>query len=113
MAKRNQKIPVGDLRPGMYVVKLDRPWISTPFDRQGFPIRSAVQVDLLAKFCKSVQIDSERTVQHNESHKAASRSSRATAGKKATAPRSKPQGRKPEQPRAPRGAATGRAVTRG
>lgn len=62
MAKRNQnqRIQVGDLRPGMYVVKLDRPWISTPFDPQGFPISSKVQVDLLSKYCKTVYVDCER-----------------------------------------------------
>jgi hypothetical protein len=60
VSKRNQRIQVGDLRPGMYVVKLDRPWISTPFDLRGFPILSKVQVDLLSKYCKTVYVDPER-----------------------------------------------------
>jgi hypothetical protein len=56
VSKHNQRIPVGNLRPGMYVVKLDRPWLSTPFDPQGFPISSAVQVKLLARYCKAVYV---------------------------------------------------------
>ncbi len=46
----------------MYVVKLDRPWVSTPFDPQGFPISSSAQVRVLAKYCKSVHVDAGRTV---------------------------------------------------
>lgn len=44
----------------MYVVKLDRPWLSTPFDPQGFPISSPAQVKLLARYCKAVHIDTGR-----------------------------------------------------
>lgn len=36
-----KQIPVGELRPGMYVAELDRPWLDTPFLFQGFPIMSA------------------------------------------------------------------------
>ena len=65
MSKRSQRIQIGDLRPGMYVVKLDRPWSSTPFDRQGFPISSAAQVRLLTKYCKSVHVDVDRSVRRS------------------------------------------------
>jgi len=60
VSKRNQRIQVGNLRPGMYVVKLDRPWISTPFDPKGFPVSSKVQVELLSKYCKTVYVHAER-----------------------------------------------------
>lgn len=59
MSKRSQRIQIGDLRPGMYVVKLDRPWASTPFDPRGFPISSPAQVRILAKYCKSVHVGAD------------------------------------------------------
>lgn len=55
-----KQIPVGELRPGMYVAELDRPWLDTPFLFQGFPITSANQIDELKQHCKTVFIDLER-----------------------------------------------------
>ena len=55
-----KQIPVGELRPGMYVAELDRPWLGTPFLFQGFPITSANQIDELKQHCKTVFIDLER-----------------------------------------------------
>ena len=45
-----RQIPVEDLRLGMYVVELDRAWLGTPFDFQGFPLTTEDQIDQ----CKSV-----------------------------------------------------------
>lgn len=55
-----KQIPVEELRPGMYVTELDRPWLDTPFLFQGFPITSAEQIDRLKKHCKTVFIDLDR-----------------------------------------------------
>ena len=44
----------------MYVVELDRPWLGTPFDFQGFAITSPDQIETLKQYCKSVLIDPER-----------------------------------------------------
>ncbi len=55
-----KQIPVEQLKPGMYVTELDRPWLGTPFVFQGFPITSAHQIDQLRQCCKSVVIDLER-----------------------------------------------------
>jgi HD-GYP domain-containing protein (c-di-GMP phosphodiesterase class II) len=55
-----KKMLVGELRLGMYVAELDRPWLGTPFDFQGFPVTSDTQIDELKKYCKSVVIDLDK-----------------------------------------------------
>jgi HD-GYP domain-containing protein (c-di-GMP phosphodiesterase class II) len=57
-----QQIPVGELRFGMYVVELDRPWTDTPFMFQGFVLATQAQLDGLKKYCRTVFIDTERGV---------------------------------------------------
>ena len=52
-----KKIDVIDLRPGMYISQLDRPWLESPFLFQGFELRTAEEMDLLKKHCKYVVID--------------------------------------------------------
>src|SRR5512145_1441246 len=44
----------------MYVVELDRAWLGTPFDFQGFPVTTEDQIDALRAHCASVYIDPER-----------------------------------------------------
>ncbi|MGE0484838.1 MAG: HD-GYP domain-containing protein [Gammaproteobacteria bacterium] len=56
------KVPVSDLGKGMLVVKLDRPWLETPFKLQGFRIEHQRELDMLAKYCKHVYIDVDRGV---------------------------------------------------
>ncbi len=55
-----KQIAVRELRLGMYVVELDRPWLDTPFLFQGFPITSTDQIDEVKKHCQTVFIDLER-----------------------------------------------------
>ncbi|MGZ9066917.1 MAG: DUF3391 domain-containing protein, partial [Burkholderiales bacterium] len=55
-------VAVTDLQLGMYVIELDRPWLGTPFDFQGFPLVSQEQIDLLTAHCKLVYVDPEREV---------------------------------------------------
>jgi hypothetical protein len=38
------QLPVDDLVIGMYVSRLDRPWIGTPFLFQGFRLESPEQI---------------------------------------------------------------------
>jgi HD-GYP domain-containing protein (c-di-GMP phosphodiesterase class II) len=52
-----KKIDVIDLRLGMYVSQLDRPWLETPFLFQGFELRTPDEMELLRKHCKYVIID--------------------------------------------------------
>jgi HD-GYP domain-containing protein (c-di-GMP phosphodiesterase class II) len=44
----------------MYVIELDRPWLGTPFDFQGFPLTSPAQIEQLKQYCKIVYIDPDR-----------------------------------------------------
>jgi HD-GYP domain-containing protein (c-di-GMP phosphodiesterase class II) len=53
------KLKVQDLKPGMYVAELDRPWLDTPFLFQGFTIRSNDEIEELGRHCQYVFIDIE------------------------------------------------------
>ncbi|MBI2959591.1 MAG: DUF3391 domain-containing protein [Betaproteobacteria bacterium] len=55
-----REIAVEELRLGMYVSKLDRPWTETPFVFQGFVLKSEKQLEVLKKFCKHVFVDPEK-----------------------------------------------------
>ena len=44
-------VPVDELRLGMYVVELDRPWDGTGFAFRGFPITSQEQIERLRACC--------------------------------------------------------------
>ena len=57
MALTNKKLSADKLHIGMYVRKLDRPWLDTPFLMQGFLIKEAEEVSLLQSLCKHVYID--------------------------------------------------------
>ena len=59
MAAR-QEISVDQLRLGMYVAELDRPWLDTKFPFQGFVIASQGDIERLRKTCKTVFIDLEK-----------------------------------------------------
>jgi HD-GYP domain-containing protein (c-di-GMP phosphodiesterase class II) len=54
------QISVDDLRYGMYVSKLDRPWLDTPFLFQGFRIDREEVVEELKRYCKYVYVDVEQ-----------------------------------------------------
>lgn len=55
-----RKVLVGDLRIGMYVDRLDRPWTETRFMYQGFFIRNDETLEELRRVCRHVFVDSER-----------------------------------------------------
>ena len=55
------KVAVQDLRFGMYVYQLDRPWTETPFAFQGFLLNSEEQRKTLKQYCQHVFVDSERS----------------------------------------------------
>lgn len=54
--QRDIKVPVGDLRIGMFVSGLDRDWLETPFKLQGFYIRSASEIEEIKKYCQHVYV---------------------------------------------------------
>jgi HD-GYP domain-containing protein (c-di-GMP phosphodiesterase class II) len=55
-----REIPVEQLRFGMYVSELDRPWTETPFMFQGFVLKTDRQLEALKKYCKKVYVDPEK-----------------------------------------------------
>src|SRR5436190_24285536 len=55
-----KRIRVDELRFGMYISELDRPWTDTPFTFQGFVLSTEQQLDALKKYCSTVIIDVER-----------------------------------------------------
>lgn len=52
-----RKVDVGDLKPGMYVSRLDRPWLESPFPFQGFLIEDWSQVEEVRNACEFVYIE--------------------------------------------------------
>ena len=58
-----KEVAVSDLKPGMYVAELDRPWTETPFKFQGFVLERAEQIEVLQKYCKKVFVDPDRSEQ--------------------------------------------------
>ncbi len=54
-------VDVHKLRPGMYVVRPDRPWVELPFLFQGFRIDSDEEIRVFREYCKTVYVDPERS----------------------------------------------------
>ncbi|WP_144395112.1 HD-GYP domain-containing protein [Pleionea sediminis] len=57
MHLKTQQVSVGNLEIGMYVSRLDVPWVKTPFPIQGFYITKQDEIDLLDQYCNHVYID--------------------------------------------------------
>ncbi|MEM7707960.1 MAG: HD-GYP domain-containing protein [Pseudomonadota bacterium] len=55
-----KQVTPDELKPGMFVSRLDRPWIETPFLLQGFEIRGIADVEQVRRLCRYVFIDVER-----------------------------------------------------
>ncbi len=58
----SEKINAENIKAGMFVVDLDRPWIDTPFLLQGFLVEDDEQLRQLRAHCKWVLIDPQRSV---------------------------------------------------
>jgi len=57
MALKEIKVRVEDLEIGMFVSRLDRPWIETPYLIQGFLLKTREDIDALEKYCEFVYVD--------------------------------------------------------
>lgn len=55
-------VPVSELRRGMFVSELDRPWIETPLPLQGFLIENDDQIAVLQRYCETVTVDRSRSL---------------------------------------------------
>lgn len=61
MALKEVKVLLANLKPGMYVSSLDRPWKDAPYPLQGFLINSQEDVDKLLEYCNCVIVDVARS----------------------------------------------------
>ncbi len=57
-----KQIDVQDLKKGMYVIDLDRPWTETSFMFQGFEIRTDAQLRELQRLCRHVYVHDREPV---------------------------------------------------
>jgi len=55
------KVYSSDVKKGMFVSSLDRPWVDTPFMFQGFLILEEEDIKLIQKYCAYVQVDWTRS----------------------------------------------------
>ena len=60
MRVEEREIGIEQVAVGMYICRLDRAWIDTPFPLQGFLVNSDAQITLLRRYCSRVWIDVER-----------------------------------------------------
>ncbi len=58
-----EKISIQALKIGMYVCELDRPWLETPYQLQGFSIDSEDDIQELENYCNFVYIDVRRSIE--------------------------------------------------
>jgi HD-GYP domain-containing protein (c-di-GMP phosphodiesterase class II) len=57
MKKEIVELPVEQLRLGIYVSRLDRPWADTPFLFQGFAVENDEELQTLRRLCKVVFVE--------------------------------------------------------
>jgi putative nucleotidyltransferase with HDIG domain len=55
-----KRVEVADLKIGMFVAELDRPWLESPFLFQGFTIKDEKDLKQLRETCRYVLIDVEK-----------------------------------------------------
>ena len=51
------RVSVRGLEQGMFVCRLDRPWLESAFPLQGFVIRSDKELETLQSICSHVYVD--------------------------------------------------------
>lgn len=62
------KMHVGELRIGMFVSKLDKDWLDTPFIMQGFLIEEEEDIDIVSEYCEHVWVDTDYTEHRLSAH---------------------------------------------
>lgn len=60
MGEAELKTSIDGLAVGMYVTRLDRPWLETPFPLQGIRIGSVADIELLRRYANYVYVDTEK-----------------------------------------------------
>jgi len=61
MTQESFEVLTQDLRPGMFVEDLDRPWLDTPFLIQGFLVDDERDIHTLQQLCHHVYVDPSRS----------------------------------------------------
>src|SRR5690349_3703273 len=56
------RISVRGLERGMYVSRLDRPWLDTPFPLEGVGLKTEEDIEKLQRICSYVYIDTQRGI---------------------------------------------------
>lgn len=56
------RLPVRLLQRGMFVCRLDRPWLGTPFLMQGFLVQTKDELMTLQQLCHQVYVDTEKSL---------------------------------------------------
>lgn len=51
------RVPASEVKLGMFVAELDRPWLGTPFLTQGFVVSSLTEVKKLRELCNFVYVE--------------------------------------------------------
>ena len=64
-----RRIDAGDLRVGMYICRLDRPWEGTPFPLQGFEVRDEDDIRTVREWSRHVYIDALRDLSRDPRRK--------------------------------------------
>lgn len=59
-SEKTIKIHISELKIGMFVSKLERPWLETPFLMQGFVVESLDDIDAISEYSQYVWIDAVR-----------------------------------------------------
>jgi HD-GYP domain-containing protein (c-di-GMP phosphodiesterase class II) len=62
------RVPTTELRIGMYVCRLDRPWEGTPFPLQGLELRDENDLRTIRELCRYVYVDALREVRDLRPH---------------------------------------------
>ena len=63
-----RRLDVADLRVGMFVCRLDRPWEQTPFPLQGVELHTEADIGAVREHCRFVYIDARRESANDDRH---------------------------------------------
>ena len=63
--KKEVKTSIDGLEVGMFVSRLDRPWIKTPFDLEGVKITCKEEIERIRKYSNYIYVDVEQGVVPN------------------------------------------------
>lgn len=76
-----ERLPTTELRPGMFVAELDRPWLGTPFLLQGFLIEDEGEIEVLRQYCRTVLIDRMRSTGEHHASRPSFKNEKKTASR--------------------------------